>query len=339
VLTTLTHFRRNLAVYLVLCAFAGLLLVASAGATAKRPLADQPFFNLVPYSTHLGATADSELDLYMPASIEMAKLVVYIPAGYGVDLTRPAGATIGQFLAADVTGAGAIGDITAGDPAAYSTNTCAPGAHQAVWVLDVGNASQLPPIPVLVDPTTGTDTQLGAFKAQACLPSSATGTMRVRLLALDLAIFTNPAATGAYGWRAFVTPYAGGSPNDGATFELRATVPLPIQLTLQGRYNRRSKRAILTGRLTTPAYDVSGVPIDLYTQVSGRFRYTTYRRTSSSGRYTFTRRIKKTTRFGAVTDSYDDCAAGSVAPAGCLNDTLAIVSSRSVKVVVPRKRR
>jgi hypothetical protein len=343
VLTTFSrHLRRNLAC-LGLAVIAALLVAAGgtgSAATGVGPwlLADQPELFLTPHSTGLSRVADTEAGVYLPASMEMARLVLYIPAGYRVDLTKAPGAEVGLVVAWSGASTGAPGRLTAADPASYATNTCAPGTHQAVWLLTLANASLLPPVPFLVDTTSGSDTALGGYKAQACLPPSSSGSMRIRELDLDLSVLTNPSATGAYHWRAFVTPYAGGAPNSSGTFELRATVPLPMQLTLRGRYDRKHKRAVLTGRLIAPAYDTSGVPLDLYLLNKGRLRYLTWRSTRSAGRYSFTRRIKKTTRFVTVTSSYDDCEPGTIAPAGCVSDTLADVFSNPAKVVVRRRR-
>jgi hypothetical protein len=332
----------NAATCAVLSGIAALLLAGTSDAGhaaavgSRHAAADQASLDLYPASTKLSRAADTEADVYVPAGTEMAKLVMFLPAGYGLDLTKPPGTKVGAVFAWDSAGFPTLGDVVSADPAAYTTNSCVPGLHQAVWILGSDDSIRFPATPVFVDQTTGADTELGAYKAQACLASSSTGSMQIRLLALDLKFLTNPAATGVYTWRLFVTPYAGGVPNDGGTFEIRSTLPLPSQLTLYGHYDRRHKRALLDGRLIAPAYDTAGVYLDLYMSRGGRLRYSGSVRTHAQGRYSFRRRITKTTQFAMTTATWDDCT-GSPAPGGCISDTLATIQSRTVKVAV-RKR-
>lgn len=332
------QLRRSLVAFLSLLASAAVVTGAAGGASAPRLAADQAELDLYPGSTSLARTAETVVGLYMPSSVEMAKVTLFVPAGYGVDLTKAPGTRLGLVVAWGSDGLGRLGELDAADPAAYATSDCAPGAHQAIWLINLADPTQLPPIPLFVDATSGSDAALGAYKAQACLPAAAaSGTMTIRELDLDLTILTNPSAAGAYTWRAFVTPFAAGVPNDAGTFELRATLPLPMRLTLNGSYDRKHKRAILTGRLTASHYAVQGVFLDLYTKRNGRFRYSGYTSTTRTGTYRIARRITRTTQYAIQTATYLDCAPGTVAPGGCVSDTLANVASRTVKVVVRRR--
>jgi hypothetical protein len=309
----------------------------AAALGSPQLVSDHASLDLYPSSTKLAHAAETEADVYVPSSTEMAKLALFLPAGYGLDLSKPPGTKIGTVFAWDLSALPTFGDVLAADPAAYTTNTCAPGPHQAVWILGSDDSISFPATPVFVDQTVGTDTQFGAYKAQACLPSSSTGAMRIRLLAIDLKVFTNPATTGVYVWRLLITPYAGAVPNDAGTFEVRATLPLPFQVTLRGRYDRKHKRALLNGRLIAPAdYDTRGIYLDFYMTRGGRLRYSGAVKTDARGRYAFSRRITKTTRFAMTTATWSDCT-DSPAPGGCPSDTLATVQSPTVKVVV-RKR-
>jgi hypothetical protein len=58
----------------------------------------------------------------------------------------------------------------------------------------------------------------------------------------------------------------------------------------------------------------------------------------SGGRFSFSRRIRKTTRFYAEIDSYRGCQEASVAPAGCISETMVSASSPNVRVRVPKPR-
>jgi hypothetical protein len=325
---------------LALCMVAGLLLLDAGdlGQAAPRLAADQPKLGLYPERTGPGKKTALEADLYVPTNTEMAKAVLFVPAGYRGITGRPAGTTIGFVLVWDPDFHPIFGELRAVGPSAFTTNTCAPGDHQAVWLV-TPETRALRPIPILIDATTGTDTSLGGYKAQFCLPPSSSGTMKVHELDFFIANLTNPAATGAYKWRAFVTPYKAGAPDDSGTFELRGTIPLPMHLTLRGVYDGKHKRAILRGRLTAAGQDIAGVYLDLYVSRGGTFRYSATTRVSASGRFRLTRRIRKTTRFQIETATSFDCAPGSPAPAGCINDTLAGISSPVAKVVVPKRRR
>jgi hypothetical protein len=329
---------RGIAAVLSFLCFAAFVAGAAGGAPGPRLQADQPALDLSPGSTSLGRASDTELDVYLPSSIEMAKVTLFVPGGYGVDLAKAPGTQLGVVVAWGPDGLGRLARIDAADPAAYTTSSCAPGLHQAVWLMTFGATTQLPPIPLLVDQTSGSDVALGAYKAQACLPASASGTLRIRELDLGfIKSFTNPSSAGAYTWRAFVTPFAAGVPNDAGTFELRATVPLPMRLTLHGSYDRKHKRAILAGRLTASHYAVRGVFLSVHAEKNGHFRGVGYTTTTGTGAYRVFRRITHTTRFAVATATWDDCAPGTVAPGGCVSDTLADVSSGPVKVVVRRR--
>ena len=323
----------------LLCALAALLLLGAGDlghAAPKRLASDQPELDLYPDSTGPGKTAAMEADLYMPTSTEMAKVVLFVPAGYGGIVGLAVGTDVGLALAWDPNFLVILGRIAVAYPPAYTTNTCAPGLHQAVWQLRF--QGQLPPTPILIDATAGTDTSPGGFKAQFCLPPSSSGTMKVHELDFLIAKLTNPAAKGAYKWRAFVTPYKAGAPDDPSTFELRGTIPMPMRLTLHGVYDRKHMRAILTGQLTAAGLSVGGTYLDLYTKRAGDFHYSATTRVNRSGRFRIVRRIKKTTRFRVGTATSYDCGRpGSPAPAGCISDILANIYSSVAKVRV-RKR-
>ena len=192
-------------------------------------------------------------------------------------------------------------------------------------------------VPMVVDRTTGADVQLGGYKLQACLPPSLELGMRISMLELDLDRLTNPSVARGYTWRAFVTPYGEGVPDESRTFELRSTVPLPMTLTLRGRYDRAGRRAVLSGRFVSPGFDVSGMPVELYVKHGRYYDPVTWTTTDADGRYAFRRKIRARTTFAAVTSAIAECEGRSVAPAGCLNETFASVSSGDVRVALRRR--
>ena len=299
---------------------------------------DEPSLHAVPSSTRLYHASSSEVELYVPwGSGEIARVVVFIPSGYRVDLMNRPGARVGSVTVWNDF-RGYVGKITADAPSAHVANSCAPGVHQAVWLLRVDIDGRKNVVPLFVDRTVGADTLLGGYRVEGCLPRSLDLGTRIAMLELDLHELTNPPVPGGYTWRAFVTPYEGSGPDTTRTFELRSTVPLPMRLTLGVRYDRTRRQALLTGRFIAPGFDVAGMPVELYVK-SGRYleplRWT---RTRADGRFSLRRRIRGRTTFAAATGAITACRSGITAPAGCVSETIAGVASAEA-TVVPRRRR
>src|SRR5437588_11114937 len=89
-----------------------------------------------------------------------AKIVIYVPAGYTLNTGQTPGTkigtTTGDVFARDLSIALPLsGDVVVDDPAKYTASTCSPGAHQAVWVLQLSVAGQTISLPVYVNPTSG----------------------------------------------------------------------------------------------------------------------------------------------------------------------------------------
>lgn len=298
---------------------------------------DEPSLHTVPFSTRLARASTSQVELYVPwRTGEIARVVVFIPSGYGVDLASRPGVGVG-FVTVWSDFRGYVGKISADAPSAHASNSCAPGVHQAVWLLQFAIDGEKTVVPLFVDRTVGADASLGGYRVEACLPRSSDLGIRVAMLELDLDELTNPRAAGAYTWRALVTPYGGSGPDPGRTFELRSTVPLPMKLTLRARYDRTSRYALLTGRFITPGFDVGGMPVELFVK-SGRYlepvRWT---RTRVDGRFSLRRRIRGRTTFAVATGAITECESSIAAPAGCVSETIAGVASAEV-TVIPRRR-
>ena len=315
-------------------------------ATPARPELDM--FSAKP---RLGVKAPTEIGFRIPATAaEVEKWTLYVPAGYGFGAADPPGTPEGHVALETASDIG-LGDLKAADPAKYvnspQAQACAPGSHAAVWVMKFDGlaSTPIPTIPIYIDPTSGTDTALGAYELQACLPLAELESpggpplgSRLRTLALEFTHLTNPAASSLYVWRAFVSnPDTSGNPDPSTTYELRADMPLPAKLTLTTKYDRKHHRARLSGRLTTPAMPVAGIPVGLF-RPSGLFgwKFVAGTRTATDGSYTFSRTVKKSTTFGAAASSIGDCNGASVALNGCVDETLAEIDSPSVRIVVRR---
>lgn len=347
-------------------AVVGTGVFAGAGATAppltpfsrtasSRPAATLRRPKLVAWSQsgRPGVGASTEIRLGAPAAgAEVGKVTIYIPAGYRLDLTAPPGTIEGHVVL--LTGSDvAVGDVVAEDPAAYAdvpqAQACAPGPHAAVWAmaLDFLISPMRAVVPVYLDPTTGSETALGAYKLQTCLPltlipSPGGWPMGSRLseFTLDFARITNPAADGVYVWRAFVSNAdESGNPDSATTYEVRSDVALPANLTLTGRVDREDGRAFLNGRYTAQTLPTGGISIALYRVTrTGTGMHVATTRTSADGSYHFVRRSAETATYRTEVSRVGDCVDPSTAPRGCVDETRGAVDSPDTRVVVPSRR-
>lgn len=228
-----------------------------------------------------------------------AKIQIYAPQGYTGVFTAAAGTQLGTVhadLQALAISPDAIiqadGVIQAASPAAYASNTCAPGTHTAVWLLHVTVSGQTIDVPVYVDApaATGDPLALGApVKLTLCLssPYAEAGAARapfgVKLInaqmTLNQGVITNPSTRGEYPWRAIVTPYTvnSGNPNAAGTVETRAFVELPAALNLSATVKTTRKKvkvhgkirvrftsvALLTGSLVENLEGIGGVKVTI----------------------------------------------------------------------------
>jgi hypothetical protein len=193
-------------------------------------------------------------------------------------------------------------------------------------------------VPMFVDRTAPSDPSGAAYQIQFCLQQPQAATLGNDGLELDLwPGLTNPAANGAYAWRALVAPAApDGTIDTAATYEVRSLLAVPSRITLNGRYDRRSRRALLTGRFIAPALDVGQTPISLYefdpSEHVAPWSFLTWRRTDASGRFLFRRPMSQTTKFGARIEAIGDCSPNPLALAPCRDETLATIASHTVTV-------
>jgi hypothetical protein len=196
-----------------------------------------------------------------------------VPSGYTLNATQSAGTTIGtttgNVIARDL---GNIpvpleGDVKVDNPANHLTDFCSPGAHAAVWLLNLSVLGQTIALPVYVDPTSGAETALGAAKLQVCLgpsdvPPGSPGRSPNGAQLLDATFTVNGVLTpptGAARWIAFWTPYATGTgqPNPAGTVETRAFVG-PGAVTLAGRVTSKKKKQVtLSGNVTQTGLGVA----------------------------------------------------------------------------------
>jgi hypothetical protein len=274
----------KLAIFAV-AAFASLAFAGNALATQKLEV------------TQTASPASVTIKLSQTATDpQPAKITVYVPSGYTLNATQSAGTTIGtttgNVIARDLGGIPVplAGDVVVDNPANHLTDFCSPGAHAAVWILRLSVLGQTIALPVYVDPTTGTETALGAAKLQVCLgpsdvPQGSPGRSPNGAQLLDATFTVNGVLTPPTGparWIAFTTPYATGTgqPNPAGTVETRAFVG-PGAVTLSGRVTSKKKKQVsLSGNVTQSGI---GVATKVTLLVNGKAKASAT--ANASGRY------------------------------------------------------
>jgi len=279
-----------------------------------------------------------------------AKITVYVPSGYTLNATQSAGTTIGtttgNVIARDLGGIPVPleGDVKVDNPANHLTDFCSPGPHAAVWVLNLSVLGQTIALPVYVDPTSGTETALGAAKLQVCLgpsdvPAGSPGRSPNGAQLLDATFTVNGVLTPPTGparWIAFTTPYAtgNGQPNPAGTVETRAFVG-PGAITLSGRVTSKKKKTVsVAGTVTQSGI---GVVAKVALLVNGRAKGTAA--SNASGRYA--KKLKGTGRRSTfqsrvVVPARDLGAAGCASPTNpafqCVSATAGAFTATSRKL-------
>jgi hypothetical protein len=234
-----------------------------------------------------------------------AKITIYSALGYSVNLGQAPGTTIGavraQVLAADLANARLTltGPVTVANPASFRTNLCAPGLHDAVWILNASLQGQTLQIPLYVDRARGAEQGFASGKIQVCLPPpdvppgtpgrSTFGAKLVNATFSASGVFSNPTARGMYDWRSLWTPYAPGTgrPNPAGTVEAQGHIPIPYLLSFS-RVKSKLKRILLFGgKLFTAGNPFTGGRVKLYvgTKRTALKSYGRIARTSRTGSY------------------------------------------------------
>ena len=366
----MTRTRLPFAVALMAAAALVLAAAAAPSRTARHVGQQATSHGLVvwPFDSRLSAAnADTGIEIVVPENQPAAKVVVYVPAGYSLDLALPAGTEMGTAVASATTSAGAAtlrGTIVVDSPTRYAADpasiACAGAApHSTVWLLQLAAGATSLTVPVFVDIASGADGGLGVFKLQFCLPapdvpSSAGGApsgLRITDLFTELTHgVTNPPTPSDFLWRALVTPFVPGTTtqNNAGTGEARSIVVLPQVLTLQGRYERKTKSIVLTGTMTLSGVK-AGAGVDVFVFGSTKPTLSTFKRlaqvkTKKGTIYTHRRKATKTMYFVAFVDEYlyrARCDTGpSTAPAGCVQESLPLeAASRLVTVKVPKPKK
>ena len=208
---------------------------------------------------------------------------IYVPRGYGVTLGQAPGRRLGELTgeakiaqlggrAQEVTGA-----IRVDNPANYVNNTCAPGLHEAVWVLEFNVLGSQIRGPVYVDRvTSGPEAAYASARIQACLsspyvppPQGSPGGASLLQAAFSVAgVFTSPTRRGSYAWNSVFVPYTPGSasPNPPNAAQSTSIVRLPVTFGMTVRRQKRGTRtfAVLTSCVKEAGSAVRGLRINFF---------------------------------------------------------------------------
>ena len=212
-----------------------------------------------------------------------AMVKVYPPPGYGVTLGQAPGTQLGSVSGVVKIGAlggrtqDVSGTVKTDNPANYVTNQCAPGVHEAVWVLEFTLLGTPYRAPMFVDRvTTGPEAAYASARIQVCLaspyvdpPQGAPSRASLVIAVFTVrSVFTTPKTRGAYAWNASFVPYTPGTatPNVANTAQSTSFVRLPVRLALKARRQKRGKRtfALLTACVTEAGQTVRGARVILY---------------------------------------------------------------------------
>jgi hypothetical protein len=376
---TLTALRRPVA---LLFAFAFVLVPASAtralaGNSKESGLASAKFI-ASGASQALGRAGIKLRYEQQQADDAVARITFYVPKGYRVSTGRAVGTSLGT-AAATVFAADrnavipATGPVEIASPSDFTAQAAActgTTTHDEFWALRLEPADIRLVVPAFVDLITeGPLASVAAAQIVACLepgdlPPDTSGRAPLGAKVL-LAEFTsnsivNPAAGGAYRWRATVTPYtpSTGKTNDSGTVELQSIVALTSYVSLRARTGKGARPGVQTftygGTLIANARGLADAVVEVFrgvtadalkkiksqaTSVRGSFRgsFTVTQASRASSLFLLARAVAGDQDLGPAA-----CAA-TFDPIPCRKATVGAfsVSSRLVKVTIraaPRRK-
>jgi hypothetical protein len=313
-----------------------------------------------------GASGATTLHINIPQATDpIAVITIFVPTGYTANLSGAPGTSIGTVEATAFSRTNNLtlplsGSVSTANPASFTAQStrCAQTPNSAaVWVLNLTVAGQAIALPVYVNPTSGAQTALGAYKMSVCLappdiPESQGGAAQGAQV-LDTkftvnGIFTTPSTAGVSRWESLFTPYnpGRGTPNLAGTFEARSLTGIPATLGLGVKYNKKTKRYVASGKAAEGGAGVAGATVTLLRGLSATKQTKVgAAKTSAAGTFTLPGKLagKRPFFFKAtvVVPERDGTATGcttplppTLAPAGCVSATLPAwtASSKAVRV-------
>jgi hypothetical protein len=315
---------------------------------------------LVPAAGGQGLPPDGELrvtttpvggghlaSIFVSSSEPIARLVLDVPIGYEVDLAQPAGAEVGSLTAILTDTATTLSRtflearlvVDEKDTTDVAAQACAPGAHSAVWRADFSIGERQFSLPIVVDaPSPAARSGMRIVFCPAWSPPAAETSVAAQALSLvTQGVLAPPTAPGRYTSSALVAPAGPGSvdPDPTQVFELRSVLAQPHTLTLETRYEPRTKSVLLTGMATADGEPEAGLEVSFDASTDLFSEATSFGpvRTDAAGEFAVRRRIDRTTQFVAsVETTWRACSSPSSAPAGCSAETF--VPPRPTSAVV-----
>jgi hypothetical protein len=211
-------------------------------------------------------------------------VALYSPRGYTVNLRQAPRTRLGQ--ASVLIYVPSLGNhqsvdafVTTDDPANHLTNTCSPGRHEAVWLLEFATAGGRLRLPIYVDRvTTGLEAAYASARMLVCFrspyvppPLGAQAGITVRAADIHVSqVFKNPRRPGVYAWNALFTPYKPGTAdlNPALTTQNTTYLRLPVHFTVRAKRQRVGKRtfAIVTACLREAGKALQGIRVDILFQ-------------------------------------------------------------------------
>jgi len=310
---------------------------ASALALALSAPALAAFTPRLDVSVPNGLSASGKVKVHFAAVVPgtgtqetTARLVAYSPVGFTAN-----GGTIGSIIgtadtrvrAGDLGGAivPVPGEIEVRAPtgtalvsgvpiplAALATACTGTTTHTAYWVFKLTAAGNALELAAFFDLTAGAEQALGTSKITFCLPPddippgtpgrSPLGNKLVdAVLTFNAGVYTNAATAGQYIWASIWTPYnpGVGTANVAGTVSAVSVTPLPVLLTLKGKYNKAKKAAALAGRISAAGQFQAGVKLPLFAAAkkTGLKRSGSTGATTATGAFTAIKKMVKTTYY------------------------------------------
>jgi hypothetical protein len=292
---------------------------------------------LVAGTTHsLGGSAPIVLGVGQDDNDDATAIgTIYSPRGYGVTLGQAPNTQLGSL--SGVVKVGALGNarvnvegtVKTDNPANYVTNTCAPGTHEAVWLLEFTVSGNSFRIPIYVDRiSTGPEAAYASARMVVCLsspyvapPQGAPQGASLLIAAFSIrSVFTNPRTRGSYPWNGVFTPYTPGTatPNPSNATQSTSYVRLPVQLSISAKRQRVRKRtfARVTACVSEAGTRLRGITVNILGgRTAGRVTRVARGRTNARGCVTTSVRVKTKTMFIRALTSVSPRAAPACTPA------------------------
>jgi hypothetical protein len=243
---------------LAVAAFAGVKPAVTSSTPSVGPAAARLLVQPVYEETE--PRIDIALDLPLDG-LAAGRIDVRVPAGFGLEPSRPLGSEPGNAVLQTETSSGFAryaGHIVVEQAPAEAAG-CPPQPVFARWGLQLYSPRGDAAFDLPLDFRSGEP----APSFSLCAPSRPSD--RMTALRLSLGATAPPDAPGLYRWRAIVTPLAagGGSLLPGQAYEVRGIVPVPHILTLDASPEPGTRSILLHGRLTAAGKPRANVAVQI----------------------------------------------------------------------------